>query len=131
MYSLGREATFALLPFTFNSLLKWKTKWFRSSKRYFDPKIVISSVPCHKTLIVPINRLVLHYLTRRYWCITMNTLLACQLTLLLLNADTASVDFFEAKIRPVFIEHCEKCHNASKQHLNFKKTIISYKRHPQ
>jgi hypothetical protein len=61
----------------------------------------------------------------------MNTLLACQLTLLLLNADTASVDFFEAKIRPVFIEHCEKCHNASKQHLNFKKTIISYKRHPQ
>jgi hypothetical protein len=38
----------------------------------------------------------------------MNTLLACQLTLLLLNADTASVDFFEAKIRPVFIEHCEK-----------------------
>jgi hypothetical protein len=50
----------------------------------------------------------------------MNTLLACQLTLLLLNADTASVDFFEAKIRPVFIEHCEKCHNASKQQGGFR-----------
>ena len=50
----------------------------------------------------------------------MNSLLACQLTLLLLNADTASVDFFEAKIRPVFIEHCEKCHNASKQQGGFR-----------
>ena len=50
----------------------------------------------------------------------MNTILACQLTLLLLNADTASVDFFEAKIRPVFIEHCEKCHNASKQQGGFR-----------
>jgi hypothetical protein len=50
----------------------------------------------------------------------MNTLIACQLTLLLLNADPASVDFFEAKIRPVFIEHCEKCHNASKQQGGFR-----------
>ena len=50
----------------------------------------------------------------------MNSLLACQLTLLLLNADTASVDFFEAKIRPVFIEHCEKCHGSSKQQGGFR-----------
>lgn len=28
--------------------------------------------------------------------------------------------FFEAKIRPVFIEHCEKCHNASKQQGGFR-----------
>jgi hypothetical protein len=50
----------------------------------------------------------------------MNTLIACQLTLLLLNIDPASVDFFEAKIRPIFIEHCEKCHNASKQQGGFR-----------
>jgi hypothetical protein len=50
----------------------------------------------------------------------MNSLLACQLTLLLMNADTASVDFFEAKIRPVFIEHCEKCHGSSKQQGGFR-----------
>ncbi len=50
----------------------------------------------------------------------MNSLLICQLTLLLLNADFADVDFFEAKVRPVFIEHCEKCHNASKQQGGFR-----------
>lgn len=50
----------------------------------------------------------------------MNSLLACQLTLHLLSADTASVDFFESKVRPVFIEHCEKCHNASKQQGGFR-----------
>ena len=50
----------------------------------------------------------------------MNTLLALQLTLLLLNADTAGVDFFEAKIRPVFIEHCQKCHGSSKQQGGFR-----------
>jgi len=32
----------------------------------------------------------------------------------------ADVDFFEAKVRPVFIEHCEKCHNASKQQGGFR-----------
>ena len=50
----------------------------------------------------------------------MNSILACQLTYLLLNADPASVDFFESKVRPVFIEHCEKCHNASKQQGGFR-----------
>ena len=50
----------------------------------------------------------------------MNTIFACQLTLLLLNADAASVDFFEAKVRPVFIEHCEKCHGGSKQQGGFR-----------
>jgi mono/diheme cytochrome c family protein len=65
----------------------------------------------------------------------MNTILACQLTLLLLNADTASVDFFEAKVRPVFIEHCEKCHGSSKQQEGISPTeapslALGYQRYP-
>lgn len=50
----------------------------------------------------------------------MNSLFACQLTLLMLNADPASLDFFEAKVRPVFIEHCEKCHGSGKQQGGFR-----------
>lgn len=32
----------------------------------------------------------------------------------------ASVEFFEKKIRPVFVEHCTKCHGTEKQWSNFR-----------
>ena len=60
------EATFAPLPFTFLFALKMKNQGFLRTKRCLDPKMVISGVPCHKTLIAPINGLLLHYLIRRY-----------------------------------------------------------------
>ena len=32
-----------------------------------------------------------------------------------LAADPAEVEFFEKKVRPVFVEHCGECHGAKKQ----------------
>src|SRR3954469_16673691 len=31
------------------------------------------------------------------------------------SADTAAVEFFEAKVRPILVEHCQSCHGAEKQ----------------
>ena len=33
------------------------------------------------------------------------------------TGDTAGIDFFEKKIRPVLIEHCYRCHSSTAKRL--------------
>src|SRR5262245_43354493 len=42
-----------------------------------------------------------------------------------LAADPAEVEFFEKKIRPVFVEHCSECHGTKKQSAGMRLDTIA------
>ena len=49
----------------------------------------------------------------RTWLFTFVFIIQTLFTTLSLASDPASLEFFEAKIRPVLIEHCYECHNST------------------